>query len=184
METELTKTLKKLTHYFKPIMHTKMRTLRYADEVWTPTGIVDSIRFEDIPTKELNDCRKLKHNEPCKLGQKEVGEYCKGCVFYQHAVLETGICVTCFEVKITFEDFKSPHGHNFCGNRNYYVVPKELAPKIVDLVPDDIGIITYHGHNYMRVDKECKFKEITEELKCRLLYDGLKKWCDGSQSIK
>lgn len=184
METELTKTLKKLTHYFKPIMHTQMRTLRYADEVWTPTGIVDSIRFEDFPTKELNDCRKLKHNEPCKLGQKEVGEYCKGCVFYQHAVLETGICVTCFEVKITFEDFKSPHGHNFCGNRNYYVVPKELATKIVDLVPDDIGIITYHGHNYMRVYKECKFKEITEELKCRLLYDGLKKWCDGSQSIK
>lgn len=44
-----------------------MRTVRYADEVWTPTGIVDSIRFEDIPVKVYNGCSKLERNENASL---------------------------------------------------------------------------------------------------------------------
>ena len=184
METELTKTMKKLTHSFKPIMPTQMRTLRYADEVWTPTGIVDSIRFEDIPVKEYNGFKKLEHNELCKYGPdiQKNGNYCKGCVYHKHSVTKTGICVTCYECKITLADFKSENGHNFHGNRNYYVVPKEIVENIASLVPDDIGIITYHGHNYMRVYKECKYKEIDNELKCLLLYNAMKKWCDGKQN--
>lgn len=59
LETELTKKLKKAIHNYRAIMPTKMRTLRYADEVWTPTGIVDSIRFEDIPIKAYNGCKNL-----------------------------------------------------------------------------------------------------------------------------
>lgn len=103
-------------------------------------------------------------------------------VFITHSVTKTGICVTCFECKISLTDFKSPHGHNFCGNRNYYVVPKDLAQTIKDFVPDDIGIIAYYGNNRLRKIKECKYQEISDELKCRLLYDALKKWCDGKQS--
>lgn len=51
METELTKEIKTLTHAYKPKMSCRTRskqvgrTIRYADEVWTPNGIVDSIRF-------------------------------------------------------------------------------------------------------------------------------------------
>lgn len=47
METELTKKIKKLTHTYKPQMSTGPtgRTIRYADEVWTPNGIVFSILF-------------------------------------------------------------------------------------------------------------------------------------------
>lgn len=183
METELTKTLKQLTHKFKPIMPTSMRTIRYADEVWTPTGIVDSIRFEDIPLNEIHSCSKLKYGESCKMGAHitSTGSYCKGCVHHSHSVTATGICVTCFECKITVADFKSPNGHNFHGNKNYYVVPKEIVNDIVSLVPDDIGIITYHGHNCLRIFKECEYKEISESLKTELLYNALKKWCDRKQ---
>lgn len=40
METELTKRIKLLTHSYKPQMSTGEvgRTIRFADEVWTPTG--------------------------------------------------------------------------------------------------------------------------------------------------
>lgn len=184
METELTKKLKKAIHNYRAIMPTKMRTVRYADEVWTPTGIVDSIRFEDVPVEESDRCFRLERNDICKYGgqYRTCGNYCKGCVYHTHSVTKTGICVTCFECKISLTDFKSPHGHNFCGNRNYYVVPKDLAQTIKDLVPDDIGIIAYYGNNRLRKIKECKYQEISDELKCGLLYDALKKWCDGKQS--
>ena len=59
---------------------------------------------------------------------------------------------------------------------------KDLAQTIKDLVPDDIGIIAYYGNNRLRKIKECKYQEISDELKCGLLYDALKKWCDGKQS--
>ena len=94
LETELTKKLKKAIHNYRAIMPTKMRTLRYADEVWTPTGIVDSIRFEDIPIKEYNGCKKLEHNELCKYGpniQKD-GNYCKGCVFHTQCHKNRDMC--------------------------------------------------------------------------------------------
>ena len=52
METELTKRIKALTHHYRPKLHTEKRTVRWADEVWTPSGIVDSIRFEDYYENE------------------------------------------------------------------------------------------------------------------------------------
>ena len=61
----------------------------------------------------------------------------------------------------------------------HYVVPNELYPKIKDLVPNDIGIIAYYPEkNNYRIKKECEFKEISHELKERLLYDAFKKWID------
>lgn len=41
---------------------------------------------------------------------------------------------TCFEMKITKSDFKSKNGHNFVGNRNYYVIPKNIYPKVKEMV--------------------------------------------------
>lgn len=57
METELTKQIKKCTHFYKPQMSVGEvgRTIRYADEVWTPNGIVDSIRFEDYVADVYED---------------------------------------------------------------------------------------------------------------------------------
>lgn len=182
METELTKKMKKCTHTYKPLMPTKMRTIRYADEVVTPSGIVDSIRFEDYVEKNLSVCRKLEKGEPCKDGYNSYGNHCSGCM-YPHREYEIGMCITCFECKITLSDFKSKNGHNFHGNRNYYVVPKELISKIEDLVPDGIGILSF-SKDSLRLYKECEFREVDEKLKTELLYNAMKKWCDGAQKFE
>lgn len=204
IETILTKKMKLATHSYKPLMsHGKVgRTIRWADEVWTPSGIVDSIRFEDYVLNSYEECKRinfenylcegdtlLKHipQDSPPLGQCKIEELtfpcekCKGCFYHVYDVKEVGMCTTCFECKITLADFKSENGHNFHGNRNYYVVPKELVSKIEILVPNDIGIISYiEKSNSLRMIRDCKFKEIDTELRWKLLYNAMKKWCDGA----
>ena len=198
METELTKRIKAACRGFKPEMPTQLRTIRYADEVWTPTGIVDVIRFEDyieknnsfcdlIHCEELNSGKDLQTKQKmygsrighCKLeGQYFPNKACAGCFFHRHRY-DIGMLTTCYEIKISVSDFKSPNGHNFHGNKNYYVVPHDIYDKIKDLVPEDIGIIAfYESTGSMRIKKECKFREISYELKTQLLYNALKKWCN------
>ena len=200
-ETELTKRMKECTHWYKPLYRSSKRTIRYADEVWTPTGIVDSIRFEDYIEDSFDDCKRINYkpyinDDPLlqhytenslPLGQCKIKgntfhcDACQGCFFRVHDVKAMGMCTTCFECKITLSDFKSKNGHNFHGNRNYYVVPKDLVKKIEHLVPDEIGILKYvktENYSGLRMYKECKFKEISETLKWQLLYNAMKKWCD------
>lgn len=55
------------------------------------------------------------------------------------------VLITCVEIKITKSDFKSKHGHNFCGNCNYYAMPKELYPEVKDLIPDGVGVLLFYG---------------------------------------
>ncbi len=201
METELTARIKKLTHGFRPILPTKMRTIRWADEVWTPTGIVDSIRFEDFYSKDLSICPYINPDQfdPAALdmykslhplgecfreqGAKEMdNDRCRGCVF-AHRGHEVGMMCTCYEVKITLSDFKSKNGHNFHGNENYYVVPAELAPKIKDLVPEDVGIIEYvetEKSAGLRLYKQSGWRTVPDNVMVKLLYNAMKKWCDGA----
>ena len=61
METELTRRMKKGLIGFKPLMSSNMRTIRYAEEVWTPTGIVDFIRFEDRKDKQRDFCALINY---------------------------------------------------------------------------------------------------------------------------
>lgn len=177
METELTTTIKRATHTYNPKMGC-LRTIRYADEVTTPTGIVDSIRFEDIDVGTTT-C-KLKKECPYPA-RKEKGS--KGCI-YRHHITETQMMVTCFEVKITMSDFHSGNGKNFCGNENYYCIPKEMASKVEEEIGRDspIGILTWNGKG-LRCYKPARFIEIPELLISQLLYNALKKWCDGVQKL-
>ena len=91
--------------------------------------------------------------------------------------------ITCFEVKITYQDFKSDNGHNFHGNENYYCVPKELASKIAKEVPEDVGILAYweskKGYG-LRLYKPSGWREVSDADKVLLLYNAMKKWCDGA----
>lgn len=199
-ETELTKRIKELTHTYVPKIKSDMRTIRWADEVWTPTGIVDSIRFEDYYADEEYLCKlididrfseKDNYISACmhelgkcfRDGSKEKDDKkCRGCVWRRH-VWKIGMMITCFEVKITLSDFRSKNGHNFHGNENYYCVPKELAPKIVSEIPDDIGILVYHKSRHsdgLRKYKPAGWRDISDEKKVMLLYNALKKWCDGA----
>lgn len=205
METELTKKIKRCTHFYKPKMSTGQvgRTIRYADEVWTPNGIVDSIRFEDYIESKYEEC-KLIHYEMWqeldpfirkmpkeKLGSCKVqgcsfpNSNCRGCFYFVKEVQQIGILITAYEVKITKSDFKSKHGHNIdnpespIANENYYCVPKELVKEIEDLVPEHVGILSY-TKNGLRCVKKSGWLEVPDEVKVGLLYNALKKWCDGT----
>ena len=189
METELTKKIKIACRGFKPEMPTQMRTIRYAEEVWTPTGIVDVIRFEDYKKRDYSLCCLIDYNQfdkhyqemwrhqnqrlgECKIeGQSFPNKHCDGCVWHSRSY-DVGMLVTCYEVKISVADFKSPNGHNFHGNKNYYAVDSRIYEDIKGLVPEDIGIIVfYEKTGAMRIKKECKFQEISYELKAELLYN-------------
>ncbi|ADU27936.1 hypothetical protein [Ethanoligenens harbinense] len=207
METLLTKRIKSLTHGYRPKMPSAMRTIRWADEVWTPSGIVDSIRFEDYPREEQYLCKlidtacysdrdnhttaimhpRLVFGQCFRDGNKEKSEEkCRGCAMREH-LWNVGMMVTCFEVKITYADFKSKNGHNFHGNENYYCVPKALAPKIAPEILDDIGILTYYEGEKgfgLRKFKNPNWRDIAAETKTLLLYNAMKKWCDGATFIE
>ena len=187
VETLLTKNIKKAIHHFKPIMG-KMRTIRYADEVWTETGIVDSIRFEDY----ILDEQSFVFCGAEAAGVKPVQETCdkckpkgcSGCAWRRTKQNpEMGIMVTCYEVKITVSDFKSNHGHNFVGNHNYYVVPSSIVKDILPLVPANVGVIQYSEETgSLRIKKEAVYVDISDTTKMWLLHNALKKWCEPSDT--
>lgn len=179
-ETELTKEIKRSLRYYAPIMKSNMRTIRWAEEVDVGIGFVDVIRFEDYVAleKETIGCKAIR---PLKSYCQVTN--CNECRYwgkYNRKILD--IATTCFEVKISKSDFKSKNGHNFVGNFNYYVVPKDLYKDIKELVPEDIGVILYCGHGYLRKKKECVIKEVDKADLSRYLYNALKKWCDKSIS--
>lgn len=197
METALTKKLKALTHYFRPRMSITTRSIRWADEVWTPTGIVDSIRFEDYHVDDEYLCRLIdadrfsdrlqfvwgqEHPKGLcyRTGTNEKNKrVCIGCL-YRTRVDIIGMMITCFEVKITYSDFKSKNGHNFHGNENYYVAPAKLAKRIAEEVPADIGVIGYHDGGSMRIVKPCAWRTVPDDVKILLMYNAFKKWVDGA----
>lgn len=178
-ETELTKEIKKALRGYAPKMSGKMRTIRWAEEVNVGSGYVDVIRFEDYITKDNSFCNlaEIDHRQ-CKIeGKSFPCSDCHGCVHKRHSH-ELGILTTCFEIKITIADFKSKNGHNFVGNMNYYVIPKEMYRSISEMLPPDIGVILYYGHGYLKKKKECTFHKIEEADLNRYLYNALKKWND------
>lgn len=195
MESELTRKIKHGLVRFKLDMPTSMRTVRFAEEVWTPTGIVDFIRFEDCKVNVESKCKLVHYQEfppavlsaispkfmlgECKLaGYMFPNEYCRQCVF-RHDTYDVGRRITCFEVKISKDDFKSEHGHNFHGHYNYYVMPKELAHELKYDIPSHIGLISYSPNsNAYRIIKECVPQIVTPEAEALLLYNAFKKWVD------
>lgn len=58
------------------------------------------------------------------------------------------------EIKISLSDFKSSHGHNFYGHRNYYAMTKELYEKVKDIIPTEIGV--YVLEEYIRRESKKK----------------------------
>lgn len=141
-------------------------------------GYVDVIRFEDYIEKNESFCEK----ESCKIaGESFPCKNCIGCVYKRNRYI-LGILTTCFEIKISKSDFKSKNGHNFVGNHNYYVVPSNIYSKIIELVPEDIGIIVYTENGNFRKKKECKFKDVSAEDLNRFLFNALKKWVDKEKS--
>lgn len=47
----------------------------------------------------------------------------------------------CYEVKSSIEDFHSKNGHNFIGDYNYYVMPKEVYEVVKNEIPGNVGVL-------------------------------------------
>lgn len=103
------------------------------------------------------------------------------------------IITTCFEIKISKSDFKSIYGHNFVGNYNYYVIPKELYDKLnkEDFNWNgrrDIGIMVYYkdSKTLRIVDKSIerepglKLGYTIENCNISLMWNTLLAWQTGS----
>ena len=46
----------------------------------------------------------------------------------------------CYEIKSSVEDFHSKNGHNFIGDYNYYVMPREVYQKVYAEIPFGVGV--------------------------------------------
>lgn len=47
----------------------------------------------------------------------------------------------CYEIKSCVADFNSKNGHNFIGDFNYYVMPKELYEQVNQRIPYNVGVL-------------------------------------------
>ena len=125
-------------------------------------GLVDCVWLAEGFTnkRELKHCRYPKHlasnyvvsrERLCEINFEDVDKDtyvpCTNTACYYNSPLISQDEITpiiCFEIKISKSDFHSPHGHNFVGNLNYYVMPYNLFKDLKDEIPDNIGCITYH----------------------------------------
>lgn len=48
---------------------------------------------------------------------------------------------SCYEIKSSVDDFHSKNGHNFIGDKNYYVMPKEVYDAVEREIPYNVGAI-------------------------------------------
>ena len=147
----------------------------------TGGGIVDAVRVSEyFGDKEKRRTCWLKYlcnictdvgcfDCPLKYDQAHLPKFCDQTDCRWNRCLIVGqqkILITCFEIKVSVPDFKSAHGHNFVGNHNYYVVPKEIFEKIAPLVPDGIGILVFYDTEKfcgLRTKRKPTFLDMTDE---------------------
>lgn len=88
-------------------------------------------------------------NDDAKHGKSDLGYVdFLTAELYKHDFGDYIPFITCYEIKVSFNDFKSLHGHNFIGDENYYVMPTKLLEEILEkdasLIHDTrIGIYVY-----------------------------------------
>lgn len=61
-----------------------------------------------------------------------------------------------YEVKSSVEDFKSPNGHNFIADYNYYVMPADVFDAVKDAVPYGVGVLCPDGGHLRCVRKSVR----------------------------
>lgn len=59
----------------------------------------------------------------------------------------------CFEIKSSVEDFHSKNGHNFIGDLNYYVMPKDVFQVVKDRIPYNVGVLVPGQYGLQTVKK-------------------------------
>lgn len=191
MKSELTKQITEKLHTYSPdklsgLTLNKFRKSFGCDEVLVfnsdiTGGIVDYMRFNEYRVsdgyyKGCKVCNKhyahvfrLNSNSErlCKreftdwkqASFVECSENCPYCCNIEKINYKP--LITCFEIKVTKDDFGSSHGHNFVGHLNYYVMPNTLYNQVKQAISPDVGVITYNG-NSLRQVKQSVYKELTD----------------------
>lgn len=59
----------------------------------------------------------------------------------------------CYEIKSSIEDFRSKNGHNFIGDFNYYVMPKEVYDEVEKEIPYYVGVYVPCGYELEPIRK-------------------------------
>ena len=89
--------------------------------------------------------------------------------------------ITCFEIKVSINDFNSPNGHNLYGDYNYYVVNEEVYKHIKER-KTNVGLILFKNNKLRTVRESSKryYNYQTIESRFRLLDSILVSWQSGS----
>lgn len=94
-----------------------------------------------------------------------IGWFGKGRVDYM--TMDFKDIFRCYEIKISKSDFHSEHGHNFVGNYNYYVMPKELFEEVKEEISKEIGVYgsyKYKDNILLELLKKPKKQELKVEM--------------------
>lgn len=60
----------------------------------------------------------------------------------------------CYEIKSSVEDFRSKNGHNFIGDYNYYVMPRDVFESVKDEVPYRVGVFCPDNYGWLKSVKK------------------------------
>jgi hypothetical protein len=64
----------------------------------------------------------------------------------------------CYEIKSSVEDFHSKCGHNFLGDFNYYVMPKDVYDIVKQEIPYGVGVYIPSGR-YLEIERKAKRRD-------------------------
>jgi hypothetical protein len=141
-------------------------------------------------SRSIRDCKRFALEIPCSHNGK------LGKVDFTTVSFDTDSLIpeiTCYEIKVSESDFNSENGHNFYGDYNYYVFPKELYDKLranerysklfEDVWYNRTGIIVFTDKQ-IKVIKSAKLQDrydkFTFEERMRFIDKILISWTTGS----
>lgn len=86
---------------------------------------------------------------------------------------------TCYELKVSLNDFHSKAKQSYHGNRNFLVVPEQLVDSVKNELDKDVGILAWNGESQFRIAKKSKIDyqltEATTRFLALSLIDSMKK---------
>lgn len=98
---------------------------------------------------------------------------------YIDAVSYKNNLFTCYELKVSLNDFHSKAKQSYHGNRNFLVVPERLVDSVKNELDKDVGILAWNGKSQFRIAKQSKINyqltEATTRFLALSLIDSMKK---------
>lgn len=181
--------------YEMPVVHSHIES-GLVDAVWLAEGYNNHSSYSYCnAANRIQLVEHLTREVSCSLTEEELRSIGKDTFFpclyadkcfwkRSRKSKDEAVAIICFEIKISKEDFKSPNGHNFVGNLNYYVMPVALYPNVADLIPEDIGCIVYYPSGRL-VKKKPSFytKDVDHNRYNSMLLTVLNKRCKQSTKL-